>query len=220
MTPSHWSRSRQRNASTGDRHFLPVAEVSVRELVARRLREERKARGVTQKQLADALTRHGLSITESDVRKREKGSVGVKVEELVTFAHVLGVPLVELLAPAEGDDSSIRVGSAQLILRFADVELRGWGRLAYERHGMLAWLRTGSATGEMLANYLRPLDEAIASNAQALDDANLRGDTEAGVSALGAIARVSRVRERERAEPPWSRRRRPAESARSAGSFR
>jgi transcriptional regulator with XRE-family HTH domain len=184
-----------------------MAEVGIRELVGRRLREERQARDVTQKQLADALTRNGLSITESDVRKRENGSVGVKVEELVTFAHVLGVPLVELLAPAEGDDSTVRVGSAQLIFKFPDVEFRGWGPFGYDRHGMLAWLRTGSATGEMLANYLRPLDEKIASNAQALVNANLRGDTKAQQAALGEIALASRVRERERAEPPWSRRR-------------
>ena len=82
---------------------LLSATSSEREL-ARRLTEERQARGWSQERLAREVTAVGVPLPQSAISKIEKPAPGgrraITVQEAVAFSIVFDMPLLELLLPA------------------------------------------------------------------------------------------------------------------------
>jgi transcriptional regulator with XRE-family HTH domain len=95
-------------------------------LVADRVREVRNRRGLTARQLAERMTRAGISWDRGVVAKLETGRrQSLSVDEWLTLAAVLDVAPVHLLLPLE-DDTQVQLfnmpGSATLPAAW----LRAW----------------------------------------------------------------------------------------------
>lgn len=61
--------------------------------------------GLSQTQLAEALSRHGFSAHQQTVLKIEKGSRPLRLEEAVQVAEVLDIPVTDLLRPLQDSPS-------------------------------------------------------------------------------------------------------------------
>lgn len=77
-----------------------------------RLREERRLAGLSQVELARAVSQHlGRSIDGSTLTRIEKGDRSVRIEEALALAQTLGRPLASFLeeapTPAEGDGPAL-----------------------------------------------------------------------------------------------------------------
>ena len=83
------------------------------EVLRQRIRERREAQGLTQRQLAEAMTAAGVPLTPDKVSKVELGVRGVELDELLAFAYVLDLPLARLMSPHEGE-RPIRAGGIGL----------------------------------------------------------------------------------------------------------
>jgi transcriptional regulator with XRE-family HTH domain len=83
------------------------------EVLRRRIREHREAKGLSQRALAEAMTDVGLPLTFDRISKIEKGVRRVSYDELLGFAFVLGVPLARLMRPPDGEPP-IRAGGIGL----------------------------------------------------------------------------------------------------------
>lgn len=92
--------------ATGARGGPPdPGPVTVGDLLVARLKETRKLRGWTTAQLAEHLAAAGApKLTANILQNLEAGrrQQAMQVEELLTLAHVLGVPAEFFLAPNEG----------------------------------------------------------------------------------------------------------------------
>jgi transcriptional regulator with XRE-family HTH domain len=84
------------------RHFLDATQ-SMAEVVRHRIRDKRQAQGLTQAEVARRMTIAGAPLSGDMVSKIETGVRSVTVEELAAFAAVLGVPLVKLMSPLDGE---------------------------------------------------------------------------------------------------------------------
>jgi transcriptional regulator with XRE-family HTH domain len=72
------------------------------------MREERQRAGLSQAALAEQLTaRLDYKVDGSSVTRIEKGERGVRLNEAVEIAEVLGVPLTALLRDRAGIDAEI-----------------------------------------------------------------------------------------------------------------
>jgi len=91
------------------------------DVLRRRIRELREAKGLRQRALAEALTNAGVPMTGDKLCKIEKGVREVRYDELLAFAQVLDVPLQRLMRPADGE-LPIRAGS----LRLGGDEVANW----------------------------------------------------------------------------------------------
>jgi transcriptional regulator with XRE-family HTH domain len=81
-----------------------AAPLSPTQVVAKRVREVRKKRGLTAAQLAEQMTRVGVPWKRGVVAKLESGlREAVSVEELLALASVLDVAPVHLLVPLDDD---------------------------------------------------------------------------------------------------------------------
>jgi transcriptional regulator with XRE-family HTH domain len=96
------------------------------EIVARRVKETREARGWTQAELARRLEDIGVAgASRPTVSKLEGGRYrGVSVDDLIAYAGALGVSPTDLLAPSE-DMAPVAVAPR---LRFPAVLVRRWIR--------------------------------------------------------------------------------------------
>jgi len=95
--------SRRRSLNWEEAGALLSATSSEREL-ARRLTEERQARGWSQERLAREVTAVGVPLPQSAISKIEKPAPGgrraITVQEAIAFSIVFDMPLLELLLPA------------------------------------------------------------------------------------------------------------------------
>ena len=95
--------SRRRSLNWEEAGALLSATSSEREL-ARRLTEERQARGWSQERLAREVTAVGVPLPQSAISKIEKPAPGgrraITVQEAIAFSIVFEMPLLELLLPA------------------------------------------------------------------------------------------------------------------------
>jgi transcriptional regulator with XRE-family HTH domain len=66
-----------------------------------RLREVRQAKGWTQQELAEALSRAGAELTTFAVARMESGKRGISLNEAVAIAAVLGPSLLHMIVPLE-----------------------------------------------------------------------------------------------------------------------
>jgi transcriptional regulator with XRE-family HTH domain len=122
---------------TTENHTGPLATTSD-ETFARRLAELRKDAGLTQKQVADAMTAARIAMHRTAVAKIEAGDRAVSVGEAVQFAAVLGVRLDELVT-GPGPDSELERAraSAQVKARALELELAGRTRALREDRALL-----------------------------------------------------------------------------------
>lgn len=67
-------------------------------LVGLKMQEVRKARGISQRQVADDLNEMGLIIDKNAVQRMESGQRFITDIELITIAKYLDIPLNELMA--------------------------------------------------------------------------------------------------------------------------
>jgi transcriptional regulator with XRE-family HTH domain len=147
------------------------------EVFAARLRETRKARGMSQTDLAQRMTDWGRPMSREALLRIENGTRGVSLDEALALAAALFAVPPHLLTPP-GDE----------YVWLTD-------KLGVDGEGMRLWLRSGDAwiahsgdlPDELVADRLQA---AIAVHAQALVDA-MRGDDKAGkVEAYKAIERT------------------------------
>ncbi|WP_129656302.1 helix-turn-helix domain-containing protein [Rothia halotolerans] len=94
------------------------------EIFAHRLRHRRMAVGMTQAELAHALSeRLGVTLIPTAVNKIEKGLRGVKLNEAAYAAEVLRIPLVHLLG-GDDDEHDVEIRHAEYAVEKADLLLR------------------------------------------------------------------------------------------------
>jgi transcriptional regulator with XRE-family HTH domain len=72
------------------------------ELFARRLRDQRRAAGMTQAGLARLLSRlQGSELNTTAITKMESGDRAIRLNEAVYIAHILNLPLEPMVAPED-----------------------------------------------------------------------------------------------------------------------
>ncbi|OFL67445.1 MULTISPECIES: helix-turn-helix transcriptional regulator [unclassified Brevibacterium] len=72
------------------------------ELFARRLRDQRRAAGMTQAGLARLLSRlQGSELNTTAITKMESGDRAIRLNEAVYIAHILDLPLEPMVAPED-----------------------------------------------------------------------------------------------------------------------
>lgn len=133
----------------------------LRDVFRRRLRQTRRARDLTQADLAARVTDQGGAMTQTTVTRLERGSRAVTVDELFSLAYALDVTPLALLLPLD-QDVSLRVDRRIVSVRqFVDwvvgrEPLGGWGEepeavSAYERllPRVLQELRAAESAVEM-----------------------------------------------------------------------
>jgi len=141
---------------------------SASEIFARRLRETRLARGLSQAELAQALQETGSPMSKAAVLRIERGERGISLDEALAFARVLAASPAHLLSPSEGEhvwliDTEGLTGG----------ELRNW--LLFGDPFLV------SEEGQRVRARYKTIF-AIEALAQAIVDAK-RGDDRAGVEA-------------------------------------
>ncbi len=78
------------------------------QVFARRMREVRESRnGMPQTVLALVMTMHGTKVDSTAITRMEKGTRAIRLNEAVTAARVLHVPLMELLQPAPSGSEAL-----------------------------------------------------------------------------------------------------------------
>lgn len=90
------------------------------EVFARRLRDTRKARGLTQEELADMLTRAGIPMSKTAVVGIERAKRGVSLDEFLAITAVLNAVPAHMLTPPEGVFVKITDDSGTDALGFRD----------------------------------------------------------------------------------------------------
>jgi transcriptional regulator with XRE-family HTH domain len=75
-------------------------------ILGMRLRGLREEAGITQAQLAERMTRQGFSMHQTTIAKIEANQRPVTVNEAVTLATVLGIPMPWLLADPDLDEEA------------------------------------------------------------------------------------------------------------------
>lgn len=89
---------------------------------ARRLRQERERAGMRQTTLAHEVSdRLGVTLDPSALTRIEKGERGVRLEEAVCIAEVLGLPLMALLT---SEDDSLELEIEELQRAYVDEQQR------------------------------------------------------------------------------------------------
>lgn len=86
------------------------------EKFAARMTELRKASGMSQTDLAEALTKRGLSFHQQTIGRIERGGRSVSIGEAVLIAEALGTDLASLMGPGRW------ASGATQIARIAELE--------------------------------------------------------------------------------------------------
>jgi transcriptional regulator with XRE-family HTH domain len=81
----------------------PANGTSIEDVFRQRMRAMRGVRRMSQRTLAEALALAGVKLDYSAIARIEHGRRGISLDEAVSIAYVLRVPLVEMLTPVEGD---------------------------------------------------------------------------------------------------------------------
>jgi transcriptional regulator with XRE-family HTH domain len=160
-----------------------MAPTPASRIFGRRLQETRRARGVSQTELADAMTEAGYEMGKTAVLRIENGTRELKLDEAIAFAQLLHVPFAYLLEPPH------------------DGEVALTKNIATDGDGMKRWLVTGTPLGglvwpeqmrtrqdrELAAAYLRDL--AIAATAAALAG-DKQAQRRANRDLMNAVSRI------------------------------
>jgi transcriptional regulator with XRE-family HTH domain len=143
-----------------------------------RLRETRKARGLSQAELAALMTKAGRPMSRAALLRIENGERGISLDEALAFAAVLHVAPAHLLSPR------------------GDGMVWPTSKVGFDGEGLRAWLLHGdkfiaTASDYHRGEHAKTLERVVLTHAKALMDAQ-NGDDKAGVraelAALGAAA--------------------------------
>jgi transcriptional regulator with XRE-family HTH domain len=155
------------------------------EVVAERLREKRKARGLSQEQLAEMLTRAGTPMSKWALLAIEKGKRGLSLDEALAIATVLNAVPEQMLTPPEG-----------VFVRLTDkVGADGSSIREFMRYG-IPW-SIEPAREDVLDAARERHHERLTQLALAVTDATLSRDQAGTLDALGAITNEVLRHERE-----------------------
>ena len=135
---------------------------------ARRLRETRLARGLSQADLAQRMQENGVPMSKVAVLRIERSERGISLDEALAFARVLGASPAHLFSPPEGEHVWLTEGEG-----LTGAELRNW--LLFGDPFLV------SDEGQRVRARMKAIF-AIEGLAQAIVDAK-RGDDRAGVEA-------------------------------------
>jgi transcriptional regulator with XRE-family HTH domain len=150
------------------------------EVFATRLRDTRKARELSQTELAQRMTERGRPMSKAALLRIENGERGLSLDEALAFAAVLFVAPAHLLSPR--DEETVWLTD----------------NMAVDGEGLRAWLLHGYEFIATTSDYHRAerakaLEKIVVAHAQALVDA-IRGEDTAGeVAALKQLAETSLV---------------------------
>lgn len=109
------------------------------EVFAARLRELRKARGLSQGELAQLMKEAGRPMSRAAVQAVEAGTRGISLDEVLAFAAALFAVPTQLLSPVDDetvwltDKIGVRGDGMRQWLRFGDAFIAGAGDLPPER---------------------------------------------------------------------------------------
>lgn len=138
------------------------------EVFGQRLRDVRRAHGVTQTELAARMTSGGRPMSREALNRIENGSRGISLDEAVALAHLLQVSFAHMLTPPDG----AFVGATD--------------QVGFDGEAVRNFLIYGDAA--LVTNRgrrvraSRQLERVIEAQAQALVDAR-RGNDSAGLQA-------------------------------------
>ena len=111
--PSAACENRKPDRAELQRRLFLEETQPVSEVVRRRIREKREKKGLSQAQLAEAMTAVLAPLSTDKISKIENGVRAVSIGELAAFAYVLEVPVVKLMSPLDGELPT-RVGGMSL----------------------------------------------------------------------------------------------------------
>lgn len=134
------------------------------EVLAEAVKFRREQMSMTQNDLAEALTEHGMDVDPTAIVRIEKGSRGVRVEELLALAAALDVTPGDLLAPLHGRTltfGSDELTSGQVLAWFAG-DPKGRTR----RTASLEEIRTRRRDKEIIADLI----EEVGMISEAMDN--------------------------------------------------
>ena len=177
-----------------------INDVGSERWLARRIQTERKARGMSQADLARAMAEHGHPIHQSAISKVEapprSGSRSISIDEAIGFSKVFGIPLGELLLPPDvvsGLEAWRRYRRAEHTKLEIEVLMRSYG-------ADVAYLRSQDVQDlpgfrSQLAEHRARMRAEIEKHIQELEPRWGRAVAERQVDRLGLAMRISVVDE-------------------------
>lgn len=144
------------------------------QVFAGRLRETRKARGLTQTELAQRMTDAGRPMSKAALLRIENGTRGISLDEALALIAILWAVPPHLLTPPDGE----------LVCLTDEIGVDGGGLRGWLRYGHTFATSSGDLPDELVTDRVL---ETIAIHAVAFVDA-MRGKDKAGqLEALRAI---------------------------------
>jgi transcriptional regulator with XRE-family HTH domain len=126
------------------------------DLFARRLRQERERLGISQKELARRMAALlGTNVDSTAITRIEQQTRAVRLDEAVTAAEALGVPLITLVS-----DNYARENEAEIQNQLAELALaeQEWERLRQKIHRITQTIQHLSAEREALRSHSLEVD--------------------------------------------------------------
>ncbi|MFJ5071300.1 helix-turn-helix domain-containing protein [Kitasatospora sp. NPDC088556] len=145
------------------------------DLFARRLRQERERLGISQAELARRMAALlGTNLDSTAITRIEQQTRAVRLDEAVTAAKALGVPLITLVS-----DSYARENEAEIQNQLAELALaeQEWERLRQKIHRITRTIQQLSAEREGFRSH------ALDVNPETAGDYKLDPETQAALDA-------------------------------------
>ncbi|MFD4574227.1 helix-turn-helix domain-containing protein [Streptomyces sp. NPDC058417] len=145
------------------------------DLFARRLRQERERLGISQAELARRMAALlGTNVDSTAITRIEHQTRAVRLDEAVTAAEALGVPLITLVS-----DSYARENEAEIQRQLAELALaeQEWEKLRQKIHRITQTLQQLSAEREAIRSH------ALDVNPETVGNYGLDPETQAAVDA-------------------------------------
>jgi transcriptional regulator with XRE-family HTH domain len=161
------------------------------DLFARRLRQERERLGISQAELARRMAALlGANVDSTAITRIEQQTRTVRLDEAVTAAKALGVPLVALVS-----DNCVRENEAEIQNQLAELALAGqeWEKLRQKIHRITRTIQQLSAERDAVSSH------ALNVNPENVGDYELDPETQA---ALDVWKRHARTKPAEEAADP------------------
>ncbi|WP_412075398.1 helix-turn-helix domain-containing protein [Streptomyces xanthophaeus] len=143
------------------------------DLFARRLRQERERLGISQAELARRMAALlGTNVDSTAITRIEQQTRAVRLDEAVTAAQALGVPLITLVS-----DDYARENEAEIQNQLAELALaeQEWERLRQKVHRITQTIQQLSAEREAFRSH------ALDVNPEAAGDYELDPETQAAL---------------------------------------
>ncbi|MFE4334020.1 helix-turn-helix domain-containing protein [Streptomyces sp. NPDC056831] len=145
------------------------------DLFARRLRQERERLGVSQAELARRMAELlGANVDSTAITRIEQQTRAVRLDEAVTAATALGVPLITLVSDNYARENEAEIQKQLAELALADQE---WEKLRQQIHRITRTIQQLSAEREAFRSH------ALDVNPETAGDYELDPETKAAVDA-------------------------------------